>query len=286
MDKKIETIELNQMNIDIDEDDNISVKYVSFDQNEPSMNENIPESSEYAVVYGTVKEYQNVGDVGKTDIAHIMTIAGVEYSTPNKRINFIHDDDEDYKKYERRDGLDHNITESEAVYAIPNKPHEKYQMVDLKCELEYAVPDPQACECDAYNNLDGDDASVVYFYPDEQTKPFKSPLRGWKVAGTALLVLIVVSSVIVSTVILLQDTDHEKQINPIQTNLSSASYTTIWSEIIDNVRYELVTLSTDEVNLLCKYERYTMCKIAHFARKMGGQNFHKFNAVLTSRDYI
>ena len=30
----------------------------------------------------------------------------------------------------------------------------------------------------------------------------------------------------------------------------------------------------------------TMCKIAHFARQMGGQNFHKFNAVLTSRDYI
>ena len=29
-----------------------------------------------------------------------------------------------------------------------------------------------------------------------------------------------------------------------------------------------------------------MCKTAHFARKMGGQNFHKFNAVLTSRDYI
>ena len=23
----------------------------------------------------------------------------------------------------------------------------------------------------------------------------------------------------------------------------------------------------------------TMCKIAHFARQMGGQNFHKFNAV-------
>ena len=31
---------------------------------------------------------------------------------------------------------------------------------------------------------------------------------------------------------------------------------------------------------------YTMCKISHFARKMGGQNFHKFNAVITSRDYI
>ena len=31
---------------------------------------------------------------------------------------------------------------------------------------------------------------------------------------------------------------------------------------------------------------YTMCKIAHFARKMGGQNFNKFNAVLTSGDYI
>ena len=30
----------------------------------------------------------------------------------------------------------------------------------------------------------------------------------------------------------------------------------------------------------------TVCKTAHFARKMGGQNFHKFNAVLTSRDYI
>ena len=93
MDNKIETIELNQMNNDIDEDDNISVKYVSFDQNERSMYENIPESSEYAVVYGTVKEYQNVKiagkeDVGKTDIAHIMTIAGVEYALPNKRINF------------------------------------------------------------------------------------------------------------------------------------------------------------------------------------------------------
>ena len=32
--------------------------------------------------------------------------------------------------------------------------------------------------------------------------------------------------------------------------------------------------------------RCTMCKIAHFARKMGGQNFNKFNAVLTSGDYI
>ena len=29
-----------------------------------------------------------------------------------------------------------------------------------------------------------------------------------------------------------------------------------------------------------------MCKIANFARKMGGQNFHMFNAVLTSKDYI
>ena len=29
-----------------------------------------------------------------------------------------------------------------------------------------------------------------------------------------------------------------------------------------------------------------MCKSIHFARKMGGQNFHKFNAVLTSKDYI
>ena len=164
MDNKIETIELNQMNNDIDEDDNISVKYVSFDQNEPSMNKNIPESSEYRVVYGTIKEYQNVrivgkGDVGKTDIAHIMT--GVECAISNKRINFTHNDNGDYEKYERRDGLDHNITESGAVYAIPNKPRfgkqeddEKYQMVDLKCELEYAVPDPQSCECDAYNNLD------------------------------------------------------------------------------------------------------------------------------------
>ena len=34
------------------------------------------------------------------------------------------------------------------------------------------------------------------------------------------------------------------------------------------------------------YLRYTMCKIAHFARKMGGQNFNRFNAVLTSGDYI
>ena len=33
-------------------------------------------------------------------------------------------------------------------------------------------------------------------------------------------------------------------------------------------------------------KQYTMCKIAHFARKMGGQNFNKFNAVLTSGDYI
>ena len=30
----------------------------------------------------------------------------------------------------------------------------------------------------------------------------------------------------------------------------------------------------------------TMCKIAHFARKMGGQNFHKLNAILACRDYI
>ena len=29
-----------------------------------------------------------------------------------------------------------------------------------------------------------------------------------------------------------------------------------------------------------------MCKIALFVRKMGVQNFHKFNADLTSRDYI
>ena len=29
-----------------------------------------------------------------------------------------------------------------------------------------------------------------------------------------------------------------------------------------------------------------MCKTTHFARKMGGKNFHEFNAVLTSRDYI
>ena len=34
------------------------------------------------------------------------------------------------------------------------------------------------------------------------------------------------------------------------------------------------------------YNECTMCKITHFARKMGGQNFHKFNAVITSRDYI
>ena len=50
MDKKIEIIQLNQINKDMDEDDNISVKYVSFDQNERSMYENIPESSEYGVV--------------------------------------------------------------------------------------------------------------------------------------------------------------------------------------------------------------------------------------------
>ena len=30
----------------------------------------------------------------------------------------------------------------------------------------------------------------------------------------------------------------------------------------------------------------TMCKITHLARQMGGQNFQRFNAVLTSRDYI
>ena len=28
-----------------------------------------------------------------------------------------------------------------------------------------------------------------------------------------------------------------------------------------------------------------MCKIAHFARQMGGQKFHKFNAVLISGPY-
>ena len=33
-------------------------------------------------------------------------------------------------------------------------------------------------------------------------------------------------------------------------------------------------------------QEHTMCKTTHFARKMGGQNFHEFNAVLTSRDYI
>ena len=40
--------------------------------------------------------------------------------------------------------------------------------------------------------------------------------------------------------------------------------------------------------IISSYEElfYTMCRIAHFARRMGGQNFQKFNAVLTSRDYI
>ena len=79
MDKKIEIIQLNQINKDMDEDDNISVKYVSFNQNEPSMYENIPESSEYAVVYGTVKEYQNVKIAGKGDVGkrRLLAIIGL-----------------------------------------------------------------------------------------------------------------------------------------------------------------------------------------------------------------
>ena len=40
------------------------------------------------------------------------------------------------------------------------------------------------------------------------------------------------------------------------------------------------------MRLLLGIMEFTMCKIAHFARKMGGQNFNKFNAVLTSGDYI
>ena len=30
----------------------------------------------------------------------------------------------------------------------------------------------------------------------------------------------------------------------------------------------------------------TMCQIAHFARKIGGQNFHKVNTFLASGNYI
>ena len=58
-----------------------------------------------------------------------------------------------------------------------------------------------------------------------------------------------------------------------------------WPPIVIYVKMGYITCS-DFDGFVSQTEPSTLCKITKFARKMGGQNFHKFNAVLTSRDHI
>ena len=57
-------------------------------------------------------------------------------------------------------------------------------------------------------------------------------------------------------------------------------------EVSEKVAKNRLYISRLSLKVLYFLPTFHNVQVGHFARKMGGQNFHKFNAVLTSRDYI